>query len=326
MTYQEFIDLIKNKAHDELSYDFDMMDFFPEGYTSNDPQIIEWIIDSNSRYVEGETAPWLQTDLLVLKKPQGDNVITAQRIAIRELYKDAEENGFDFAFDKIRQVNTDVISSEMYSNAINARAANDYTKIREQLIIRPLNYSLHMSELGGCVYQKFSDFVLVLYQLIGRAKGTLTSSKIKRLEVKNWNMSEETVMKCAMENSMRLFPPCVYDNRKQQEVNFLTEEFSREDITFKSPFGGKDTILLSTIGTTNGAVALFYPGVVDKMMQIMNGSFLAVFMNINDVMILDRKDVDTGRQFAHTAKATSKLGEMLSGKLYLCDENGISIM
>ena len=68
MTYQEFIDLIKTKAHEELSYDLDSIDFYPEGYTSDDPQMLEWIIDTNSKLTEGETSPWLKSDFLVLNR------------------------------------------------------------------------------------------------------------------------------------------------------------------------------------------------------------------------------------------------------------------
>ena len=138
-------------------------------------------------------------------------------------------------------------------------------------------------------------------------------------------MNEEKVMQAALENSMRLFPPCVHNFKLQKEVNFLSEGFSKEEIMFTSPFTNKKQLLLSTFGTVNGAVALFYPGVIEKMMKVMEGPFLAVFMNINDVMIFERTDIASGRQFAGTAKSGSKLGEMLSGKLYLCDEKGIHV-
>ena len=82
-------------------------------------------------------------------------------------------------------------------------------------------------------------------------------------------------------------------------------------------------ILLSSSATTNGALALLYPGVVEKMMKIMGGPFNAVFMNINDVMIFDLKN-PMASNYAEQAKESGKLGEMLSGKVYMCDENGVN--
>ena len=102
MTYTEFIEKIRIKAHEELNYPLEMMEFFPEGYTSTDPKMVEWIIDSNARFVGGDPSPWLKTDFLVLKRDEGikvedgkDSVATMQRIAIRKLYQEVQTNSQD---------------------------------------------------------------------------------------------------------------------------------------------------------------------------------------------------------------------------------------
>ena len=203
---------------------------------------------------------------------------------------------------------------------IEKRLSTSYKEIRGQLIVRPLNYSLHIRDLKGCVYKKISDFVLALYQVLSDTGSSLATSKIRRDELKKWGMEEqeEKVIEDALENTARLYPACVYDKRIGCEVDFLKTDISRDDITFFS-----DHILLSTFRTTNGATALFYPGVREKMMDIMGGAFVAVFMNTNDVMIFDKKDPAAYR-FLETAKHSSDIGEMLSGRLYLCEGNDIA--
>lgn len=42
---------------------------------------------------------------------------------------------------------------------------------------------------------------------------------------------------------------------------------------------------LSTTIRTNGAVALFLPGVADRIAQLMNSDFYAVFTSVHEVMI-----------------------------------------
>ena len=54
-------------------------------------------------------------------------------------------------------------------------------------------------------------------------------------------------------------------------------------------------------------------------MKIMGGPFQAVFMNINDVMIFGKND-STAKLYASSAKETGKMGEMLSKKIYHCEE------
>ena len=194
--------------------------------------------------------------------------------------------------------------------------------MKENLIIRPLNYSLHTADLKGYVYRKIGDFVLALYHRVGDANHKLMTSKIFRWEVEKWGVSEDQAIQDALENTARLYPASVYDKRTQQEEKFMEKEFTREDITMHLL---QDILLLSAMNTPNGAVSIFYPGVIPKMMKIMGGPFQAVFMNINDVLIFDRTD-RTAVNFLNQAKESSKMGEMLSSKLYLCDEEDFTFL
>ncbi|MGN1458546.1 MAG: DUF5688 family protein [Acutalibacteraceae bacterium] len=141
------------------------------------------------------------------------------------------------------------------------------------MILRPLNYRLHMGELKGCVYKKIGDFVLALYQFVGKSGNVLTSSKIKKDELKKWGKEDkvEEVMQDALKNTARLFPACVYSKRRKENIDFLQEDCSKNDISAMD-----NAILLSTFEVTNGAMALFYPGVAEKMSSIMGGAFTAV--------------------------------------------------
>ena len=324
MTYEEFLEKYKERLQTELGYSPEEIEFLPEGYTSDDPKKLEWIIDSNLRYC-GAESPWLLTDFLLLKKEgKEENVTTIQRLAIRKMYDNMKEKDFDAVFEDQRKSEKELDATPpIPQDAFEKRAAAVYEGIREQLILRPLNYGLHIQELHNCVYKKFSDFVLVLYQLLSNAEHSLMTSKIMRDELYKWHMEKQMdkVFQDALENTMRLFPPCVYDQRTQKEVNFLETTFSsKEDITFKA-FARK-RILLSTMNTTNGALALFYPGVREKMAELMGGTFAAVFMNINDILIFDR-DAPEADGAAIAARDSGPMGEMLSGKKYLCDKSGI---
>ena len=329
MTYQEFVDELKLRVQKELAGSFDSVDFYPEGYTSNDPEMLEFILLCNSQFGDRQDSPWLNTDMLVLSKgikraiendaDADTDIVQRQRIALKDLYKDVEEHGFDAVFEELRKLTKNFIGIGD-SEAINTRLTSDYDKIRPQLIIRPLNYGLHMQDLQGCVYKKVGDFVLALYQLVGDVSEYVASSKIKRDEVKAWNVDDATVIQNALENTKRLFPACVHAKDTEEKIDFFTGNFTRDDIT-EVMYGDK-SILLSTFRITNGAVSLFYPGVVEKMMKIMDGSFLAAFMNINDVMIFE-KNSHLARKYADSARKSSEMGEMLSGRLYLCDRDGI---
>ena len=321
MTYEEFIAYLRKRAHEDLGYDIEMIEFYHEGYISSDPKMLEWIRDSNLRYV-GEESDALLTDFLVLKEKADADITNIQRIAVKQIYEGIKHGGEETGFEQIKTVKKRLENGNINLSAIHDRVSDEYEKIRNTLILRPLNFDNHERELTGCVYRRNGDVALVLYQLLGDSEYTLTSSKIGMSELKRWGMQDKTdaVLQSALENTAKLFPACVYDKRIQKEADLLAGDFSRNDITILG-----HQILMTTFKTTNGALSLFYPGVVEKLMKIMGGAFTAVFMNINDVMIFDY-DAPLAHEYAKTAGASSPLGEMLSDKCYHCDENGIHVM
>ena len=231
MRFEEFVESFKVSASNQLNVPLENFRFYPEGFTSDDPEVVEWIKDANQKFL-GKEGTTLLSDFLTVKTPQIDGAFLEQRLAIRSLYEDAEKNGYKEVLGNIQKMQEYCKDAPVDSERLNARASSDYEAIREQLILRPLNYSIHARELKGCVYRKINDFVLVLYQVLGDKNHTLLSSKIKRDELQKWGMEgqEEKVMQDAIENTARLYPPCVYDNRTKKEENFLEKEFSKDDI------------------------------------------------------------------------------------------------
>lgn len=315
MTYEEFIEKLKNQAHEELGFPIDGMEFYPEGFTSENKVIQEWIIDSNLKFVGSESKSLL-TDIMVMAIPSSGNVINQQRIALRKMYDNVLENGFDAAFQTIRDLQKNVVNADIDVDRLDARGKSDYEMLEDQLILRPLNYHLHYTDLRGCVYRRIGDFVLCLYQIIADDDHNLMTSKIKKDELEKWRIDEDEVMKSALENTARLYPAVVFDQRTQKEEKLLEKEFTKNDITMATLTDR--IIILSTTRTTNGAVALFYPGVIGKLMKIMGGPFQAVFMNTSDVLIFARNDIKAAN-YARNAKVPGEVGEVLSGKVYLCD-------
>ncbi|MBR0080503.1 MAG: ATP-binding protein [Synergistaceae bacterium] len=326
MTYTEFIEEIKKRAQEELSYPYDSMTFYPEGFTSEDPEILEFIMNSNAVYCPGEPSPWLKTDLLVLMDARdGGEMKSFQRIATKNLYEKLNDKNFDELFAPIKKDHEISIKN---ASTIHDRA--DYNKV--QLILRPLNYQHHEQELYDAVYKRFDDVALVLYQLIEAkvsertaiaSKTDFVSSRIHKLELKAWNVTEEQAWDDAMKNTCRLFPPHVFHFKKGHEVDFLKEPLKISDIMFTGL--GIRGILLTTSVTTNGAVALFYPGVVEKMMRILGGAFVAVFMNVNDVMIFEKDSPFAESSARSTLEEPIKQAGFLSQGVYICDKNGIRL-
>ncbi len=319
MTYSEFTEKLIERLKSEFHFEPEAIKFYPTGYQSDDPQIFEWIIDTNKKY-SGEESYYLLKDFLVVDHKAGSGITMKHRISLQDFYAQEEAEGFEASFVNIREAVMSVNSPANDMGTLSKRGTATYDDMKKHLIIRPLNYGLHMSELKEYIYNRTADIAFVLYHLIGDGETSISTSKIKRVELERWGMYDrrDEVMQEALANTARIFPACVGDNRTGKETDFLSNEFSRESIT------NSGLILLSTFKVTNGALALFYPGVAEKMRKIMGGSFHAVFMNINDVLIFKRDD-PMAWHYASVAKTNSMKGrEMLSARVFLCDDKGVN--
>ena len=318
MNYQDFIEDIKKFAHHELGYSYEHIRFYPKGFTSEDAAELKWIRKCNLNNL-GKDGNTLLSDFIVIKKKVTNEITVAQNIAVELLFHEAEENGIGHVYNKLKQADSKFPNTQTLTNSIKERINNSYEDIKKQLIVRPLNFNRHEKELQDCVYEKHGDIALVLYQLIGEEHSMLTSCKIHKADILHWDISghEEDILDEALQNTAKRFPAHILNAKKNCSSDLMKGDFKKEDVMFMGVHG-----LLSTNRTTNGAAAIFYPGVISKLMEIMGGAFLAVFMNINDVMFFDMES-PMAREFAKTANESSIMGEMLSDKVYICNENGI---
>lgn len=204
---------------------------------------------------------------------------------------------------------------------IQERAAGGYEAVKDDLLIRPLNCELRKRELKKGVYKQIGDIALALYQLIHYDRKNFFTSMIYQDELSIWDLDEkkENIIQKALENTERLFPAVVFDNRTKDQVLLMQNDFSIQDITIPTT----DLTMLSTTHTVNGAVALFYPGVLDKLMDIFQSPFKVVFMNVNDALLFDMTDSRADRYASVAGDTQTQAWEMLSGKIYVCDGNGI---
>jgi len=324
LTYEEFQEALRQKIIKELHFEDESIKFVPEGFTSDDPKIIQGIIETNQKF-SGQASPYLLKDFFIIEKDFKGNsdVKIAQRVDLKAMYELEQKKGLDAVFYEIRKAFEEIDKSGVSPEKILQRDTLNYEDLRDQLIIRPLNYKLYMAELGDYVYRRTADVAFVLYHLLNYSKEAgISSIKIRREDLFRWNMNDriEEVMKNALENTAKIFPAVVYNFKLNKQLDFLNDEFTREDLLNELIPGA---FILSTKATTNGALALFYPGVCEKLLKIMDGPFAAVLMNINDVMIVKPKDPHIDK-LLDGARHSGKMGEMLSTRLFIGNEKGIN--
>ena len=162
---------------------------------------------------------------------------------------------------------------------------DNYEKIKNDLFIRLLNRKKYQRELSRAVYRVIGDIALVLYMQVGEVDGCTSSMKIRRDCLEDWGIDENVVFEAALINTYFISPPRIF----MWEKLIGNPEYDGEwFMDLNHEFHLKhDSIgnCLSTARRTNGAVAVFLPGVAKRLSDLMNADFYMVFTSIHEVMI-----------------------------------------
>ena len=162
---------------------------------------------------------------------------------------------------------------------------NNYEKVKNDLFIRALNVERHERELSKAVYRVVGDIALVLYMQVGNLDGRISSMKIRMDNIKEWGKDEKTVFDAALLNTYFISPPRIfYWEKLVYNPDYDGECFMDLNHEF---YLTRDSIgsCLSTARRTNGAVAIFLPGVAKRLADLMDADFYMVFTSIHEVMI-----------------------------------------
>lgn len=188
----------------------------------------------------------------------------------------ATERIFDILRAAIRAQESTALSEE-----------SDYGKVKSDLILRPLNYQLIRDELEDVPHILAGDVALVLYAVMAHEGNDYFTAKMHRAQIENWQRPEREVLEEALVNTSFLYPPRLYcveeilswEKKKHGDGRFMAEGEV-------SPFrkGARGYLLTNTL-EINGAIALFYPGVLKKLAEGLEGDFYIAFTSIHEAQI-----------------------------------------
>ncbi len=173
-----------------------------------------------------------------------------------------------------------------------ARWCIHYERSRRRHIIRPLNYYCNRGELEDCIYWRFGDVALVLYDLVFETDDDCTTMKISREMTEEWGVSDEILLNNALLNTCAKMPPRLfYGDDLRYRCKAESGIFMPGEGSVNMTLGGnseREAMLgyrLTTTRRINGAVALFYPHVKERLAGMMQGDFYVGFPSIHEAVI-----------------------------------------
>lgn len=190
-----------------------------------------------------------------------------------------------------------------------------YNLIKDRLIIRPLNYKRNRCNLEDYVYNIFGDIALVLYALISD-KENLYTVKIPSGVFTKWNIDKESVFAAAMENTQRLADARIYINLLDMNADGMV---INDDINLNP----ESIPLITTTRKTNGAIAMFYPEVKERIAELFDDSFYVAFTSIHEAMIHKKGTIEPSsiRRHVRATNRTFGMDEALTEEVYYYDRD-----
>ena len=297
MAYESFVETLRAELLEATGYDEEMI-----------------------CYKQETEYPPTSGDRLLLKRQRNEEIMEVCALYVQDLYREYQ-NGWSME-EIVREIveRLDAIArSECFQRS---RNLEDYDKIKEDLFIRLLNIEKNQVELEECIYRTIGDIALVLYARMGELNGSSASIKIKRHMLEKWEQEPKQVFEEALLNTYFISPPRIYCWEKLIfDPDYAGENFMNLLCDYKLK---KDVLgnWLSTTIRTNGAGAIFLPGVAERIGQLMGGGFYMVFTSIHEVMIHNERSADPEelkKVLADTVNETTPPEDFLTYQIYHYD-------
>jgi hypothetical protein len=168
--------------------------------------------------------------------------------------------------------------------------------VEKRLILRPLNYYRSKKLLQEHVYLKVDDIALVLYVLVNDGNGERHTAKIPRKVFTDWGLPEDFVIQLAMENTVRLYPPMLMPmeatltTSMQGDTSFSfflanNKFFMDPLLAYKLKPSMAHIYTLCVHKGINGAMAPFYPGVLDRLCDLLQDDLYICFTSARECAV-----------------------------------------
>lgn len=256
-------------------------------------------------------------DRLNITFAEHDDAYEVCSVRVDEVYKAYHEGAKLNAI--VNYISNDVLHAKNYNIYDKTKTLIDYDTAKSRLFVRLLNCDRNSDILKNVVHKTLGDIALTVCAIVDNREN-LISTKILKSMVEKWRKTETDIFNEALENTYRATPPRIY---KWEGIlcdeSYAGESFMNdEDVCdLDKSFSGN---ILSTTRKTNGAVAVFLPGVAEKISELLDSDFYMVFTSIHEVMIhstgsgVDLKDLKLVLQ--DTLREVTPSSDYLTEKIY----------
>lgn len=242
-------------------------------------------------------------------------------ISMDTILEDFSNCGEEVVFEKI---DNSLASSEQDTQKEVVTMINDYERIKDKLFIKALNTDLFRKKLKRGVYQEtVKGVALALYVLVDMSEDSVISFMVPSKVFFEWKKPLEEVFACAIENTMKLFPPRITDIE-----TILFKPYSIGEAFMENDFySDNDYLILTSEEKKFGATAIFFPKVAERISQIMGGDYYFAATSVHEVFVhkintispMDIKESWSNSTNVGKSDGTLRPAEILSDRVFRYD-------
>lgn len=168
----------------------------------------------------------------------------------------------------------------------------EFEKIKEKIVYRIVNKEKNEALLRDSPYLEFLDLAVVPYVAFFMEDGNIGAILIKQEHLELWNVSEETVLNIAGENTPRFLPPRISKmedtlrelfamNHLEQEQGVTQFLADMEENSEKIPM-----YVLTNQRNWYGAACMLYQGVVEMFAQQIQKDVYLLPSSVHEVLLV----------------------------------------
>lgn len=210
-------------------------------------------------------------------------------------------------------------------------------KIRENIVLRLVNYDKNREMLQTCPYKRYLDLAIVFRYMAGRDPVGVVSALIRNEEFAAWNISIEELYQIALFNTMREFPwhmdslaKVIVDSFKKRLPEGATEELAEELSVLEQTENGVSMFVLSNTAGVNGASCILYDSVLRNFARVQECNIFILPSSVHEVMLVP-ENAETEPQFLEELveeanRSAVGLVDLLSDHIYYYDRDKDQIL
>lgn len=266
----------------------------------------EYTADHLAEYIAADRSADAQVDINCVYKNNGivrDGVTIrypdqniAPTIYLDDVYADYQDGLSKEACMHKIVVETDRAAAR--SEAVDVKALADYSKARQNLYVSAVNFESNKEMLQNMPYEKHGDIALIVRAEVPElgSESGIASYKINNDMLKQYGVSEEQLIKDALQNSSKI-RPARFVNMNQMLQDMLPGMEELPDIGMH---------ILTNVQKLDGAAAMFYPDIMDEIERQMGGKVTIIPSSVHEVIVIPADASQSEKEFAEMIAEVNK--------------------